>query len=832
MAPAWLTLRADLRLRWRSMLGMVLLVGLVSGAVLTAAAGARRTDTAYPRMLRWANASRVFIVPGERGLASGGTGRTGLYPAVRRLPEVAAMASTVLLGMAVVTGHGPPDPNANTAASLDGAAGLTVDRVRVLAGHRYDPADPDAVMIDQRMADLAHLRPGGTLHVLAIPGFTSDKPDFRHAVPLALRVSGIVRFDDELVPSSAGSAEPRALFTPAFVRVYVHRYRWLATSDYAQIRLRPGASYGAFAQATRALAGRFPHAAHGTVSISSDAGAVAITQRAMRPDAIALAAFAALAAVVALVILAQLLSRQVALDATEFPILRALGAGRGTLAGMSLTRVAMVTVGGGVLGVGLAIAASPLMPIGPARLAEPSPGVEVNLAVLGAGLAVTAVLPVLLVLPAAWRAARAASGPLGVAEPASPQHVSRLGLVLAQAGSVTGGLGTRMALEPGHGRTAVPVRSALAGTIVAVAAVVAATVFGTSLLGLVTTPHRYGQNWTQKVDFMLPSAPAALLAQVMTGQPGVRGYAPGSYGQITVNRQDVSAIGLDPVRGHGFLTILAGRLPAGRNEIALGEHTLHALHTTLGQTVRVSANGRTARLRVVGETVLPAFTEGGAAATDLGDGAVVPPSLLSMPHQQTGCGPGVTCYSFLLIRYRPDIPLRAADGHLEATIRRLSHGQCLLSQGCYTLTADQRPADIRNYAGARDTPLLLGALLGVLAIGTLSHALLAGVRRRYRDLALLKTLGLVRSQLLRVVCWQATTLAALALLAGLPLGLLAGRWAWALFASSAGVASRADIPSALVLLAIPATLLLANLIAAGPGWTAARVPAATVLRSE
>ena len=60
-------------------------------------------------MLRWASASHVFIVPGERGQATtGGTGRTGYYAAVRRLPEVAAMASTVLLGMAVVTGHGPP----------------------------------------------------------------------------------------------------------------------------------------------------------------------------------------------------------------------------------------------------------------------------------------------------------------------------------------------------------------------------------------------------------------------------------------------------------------------------------------------------------------------------------------------------------------------------------------------------------------------------------------------------------------------------------------------------------------------------------------------------
>jgi ABC-type lipoprotein release transport system permease subunit len=102
--------------------------------------------------------------------------------------------------------------------------------------------------------------------------------------------------------------------------------------------------------------------------------------------------------------------------------------------------------------------------------------------------------------------------------------------------------------------------------------------------------------------------------------------------------------------------------------------------------------------------------------------------------------------------------------------------------------------------------------------------LLTGVQRRRRDLAVLKTLGLLRSQLLRVVCWQASALAAVALLAGLPLGLLAGRWAWRLFAGSAGVGGDADIPVLLVAAVIPVTLVLANAIAAVPGWTAARIP--------
>ena len=148
------------------------------------------------------------------------------------------------------------------------------------------------------------------------------------------------------------------------------------------------------------------------------------------------------------------------------------------------------------------------------------------------------------------------------------------------------------------------------------------------------------------------------------------------------------------------------------------------------------------------------------------------------------------------------------------------------------MTADQRPGDIRNYTGVRDTPLILGAVLALFAVGTLAHVLLTGVRRRRRDLAVLKTLGLTRPQVLGVVSWQASALAVAALLIGLPLGVVAGRWSWALFAGSVGVAGQADVPVPLVLLAIPAALLLASLIAAAPGWAAARIRPALILRSE
>jgi ABC-type lipoprotein release transport system permease subunit len=72
---------------------------------------------------------------------------------------------------------------------------------------------------------------------------------------------------------------------------------------------------------------------------------------------------------------------------------------------------------------------------------------------------------------------------------------------------------------------------------------------------------------------------------------------------------------------------------------------------------------------------------------------------------------------------------------------------------CFVKT-DQRPADIRNYTSVRDTPLLLGAVLALLAVATLIHVLLTSVRRRRPDLAVLKALGLRPSQVLGTVLWQ------------------------------------------------------------------------------
>jgi len=71
-----------------------------------------------------------------------------------------------------------------------------------------------------------------------------------------------------------------------------------------------------------------------------------------------------------------------------------------------------------------------------------------------------------------------------------------------------------------------------------------------------------------------------------------------------------------------------------------------------------------------------------------------------------------------------------------------------------------------------------------------------------------------------------------AVVVGVPCGIAVGRWTWHLVASGLGSVSPSIVPVAAVLAVIPATLLVANVLAAGPGWLAARVPPAETLHTE
>jgi len=185
----------------------------------------------------------------------------------------------------------------------------------------------------------------------------------------------------------------------------------------------------------------------------------------------------------------------------------------------------------------------------------------------------------------------------------------------------------------------------------------------------------------------------------------------------------------------------------------------------------------------------------------------------------------------ILVRFRPGVDHAAAIRRLERIGGRLSRIRSVSVEGIQVLPV-QRPAEIVNYRAMGTAPLVLAGMLAAGAIVALALTLAASVRRRARDLALLKTLGLVRRQVVGAVIWQASIPVAIGTVAGVPLGIATGRFLWVRFASELYVVPQPAISMVTVAIVAISTLALAILTALVPGWRAARTSVAVVLRAE
>jgi predicted lysophospholipase L1 biosynthesis ABC-type transport system permease subunit len=280
-------------------------------------------------------------------------------------------------------------------------------------------------------------------------------------------------------------------------------------------------------------------------------------------------------------------------------------------------------------------------------------------------------------------------------------------------------------------------------------------------------------------------------------------------GDVLLDGRDVALIGMQVVTGRVVPPLLVGRLPRTPDEIALAGRELHALGKSIGDSVAARGAHGPVTLHITGEVVVS--PEIANEQIGLGSGAV-------MTLQ------GATAVSQVPMPGNVFLVALRTPGS-QAAISRLKQ------QFPGTVLPAVPPPEVRNLSGVSGLPLVLALVLMLLASGIIAHTLLTSVRRRRRELAILKTLGFVTRQVRATVMWQATAIAGLSLLVGVPLGILAGRWAWLLFAGQAAIVP-APVVSALTLLAFPAVLALANAIAAVPARAAARTQPAAVLRSE
>ncbi|MDQ1499528.1 MAG: putative transport system permease protein [Actinomycetota bacterium] len=807
-------LRADFRVRWRSWVGLALVIGVGGGVVLTAAAGARRTDTAYPRFLQQSGAEDVLLAGGFADPAA-----TAFLHDLEQVPQVAAagpVGAMILL---------PPDGSLQTPyhfAGMDTRYGDTVDRPNLLSGRRPDPDGADEVLVNRTMARERHLRVGSTIDWTAYAP-QDEGPDSAlvGGEPVHLRVVGIGVYPNEVVSTAPYDDLPVMYLTAAYYRAHPTQTQGYS---FEAIRLRRGnADMAAFrASMARVLA---DHGVSEENFLFADrSGRNAGVQRAIRPQALALGLFALLAGLVGLLVIGQATARRIALDAADYPVLSAIGMSRGQLVATSMARIAAVSVAGAAMAVAVAAAASPLTPIGPARLAEPHPGLALNAAILGiAFLAIPALIVAAAFLPAWWAASVERHLTRTTDGPAAAQGFRTADTLAAAGLPKTAVIGVGTALHRSGGRTGVPVRSALVISGIAIAAVVGTLTFTANLDHLVQTPKAYGWNWDFRAGIGFFPVPLDQAMPRLRANPDVEAVAGANYGEVRIGGRSVAAVGIDAIDGSLFPTLLEGRAPRDDHEIVLGTRTLRRAKLAVGDTVGVQVSNSPQPMRVVGRAIFPKLGAGNFDPTDLGEGAAVTAGVFADPS-----APPEQAYTVLLVKLRPGADVAANQRRLDRDIGSLSF--CGGIPGC--VSPAERPGDISNYARVRGTPLALAGVLTLLAVGVLGHALITSVRRRRRDLAVLETLGFVRAQLSAVTAWQATTTAAAALLVGLPVGIAAGNWAWRVFAGQLGVAPGSVTPVTATILAAPVTILLANLIAAVPARLALGTKPAVALRSE
>jgi ABC-type antimicrobial peptide transport system permease subunit len=257
----------------------------------------------------------------------------------------------------------------------------------------------------------------------------------------------------------------------------------------------------------------------------------------------------------------------------------------------------------------------------------------------------------------------------------------------------------------------------------------------------------------------------------------------------------------------------------------LGTATLRALHKQVGDTVEVSSGGAATKLQIVGTATLPTIGTGGATHLEMGSGAILSYQLI--PANQRNLFDVTPGPNAILVRVKPGANQRDALRTLSSILVKLGGN----NNGAQAQSV-QRPAQIINYGSLGSTPTVLGGALAVGAVVAMGLTLITSVRRRRRELALLKILGFTRRQLAAAITWQSSVATAIGTVIGVPLGVVLGRFLWDLFAHEIYAVPSPDVPLLSVVFIVAAALVLANVVAAIPGRVAARTPTALLLRAE
>lgn len=785
---------------------------------MAATAAGNRTDSAY-RDLRTETAamdgSIVLTCAGED------PGSCPTIDEIRAWPGVAAAARFSINTVPIldIGGH-PVQANNDTCYSgagavslitpLDAEFGTSMHRLRVLEGRPADPARADEVVMAPLAAEALGVEVGDRLFPRLVDCL--EDPELWGA-PTPVTVVGIGLTAVE-VPPKNGLYLQGIHTTPAFASLLpdAEAVDQVGGPQIA-VRLDPGTSFtelaGSPGVASFTLA--FDEA---TIGGPVDAG--------LRTDANAVWLVAALVGVTSVFVLGPTLARFRAGTAAVDRTLNSLGWSRVDRVLRSAAHGLAVGVIAGVVALGVMALVSLWTPIGDARAIEPSPGVEVDGPVLVSGVAVTLLLVTLGMAVLARRPLLTTSGlrrtPLsGLA--------ARLGL------SVPAVLGVRVGLEPGRGGA--PVRSSILAVAVGTAAITGALTYTSSAQHLRETPAWQGLVFDDLVD-VGENPDGIAIAERARAWPEVEkvGHLLIFLPSLLLGPDEQPALvvafstGIDAVTP----TIIDGRPPDGIDEVLLSPKLADQLDAGVGD--RVDATYDTGefsdapavdpepfRLEVVG--IGPVPREAGAiyGATMTYEGA-----LAALP---------------AAFRPPPDAPqtnvivVDRADGVGDQAIadRFAAEGVDVDGGGVDIDTIRDNIASV-DPTSTESAPDLLAGIMALLAGGVLAYGLALTIRHSARDLAVARALGFTPRLVRRSARWASTAFTTAALVVGVPIGVVAGRVIWRIYARNLGVVPDPVVAPMEIVTLMAAILLLAL----GAGTLAARHQVrqrpGAVLRSE
>jgi putative ABC transport system permease protein len=799
MLAARIRFRTELRSRRRAWATLALAAGLAGGLIVGMVAAAARTETTFDRFLTRINAADAYV---GRGFAVGEERLE--FDRIGRLPQVAGSHRQLLLAVVARSRSGQPiyplgPKSIEVQVPSDGRRVNSIDRPKVVRGRLPDPSRPNELLADTKSTRDLGVRLGDWVtmrvlsrdtvwHELDSVNFSVDPWKASGGPLVRLRVVGVAAFWKSDLENGY------VYLTPAFYRAHGGHALGSFVEELA-VRLKRGqADLPAFRAEVRRIAGNLGYA------FFEPSASLPKVQHSIDLQVRALGLLTGFAAVAALLLIGQALLRQATLESTADPILHALGMTRGQLVLVGALRALVIAVPAALVTAAFAFLLSPLAPVGRARDLEPDPGLHFDSSVLlgGSTIVFAAVL-----LMGVLATARAAGGRAFVLEqPRGFRRTPFLGRASRPPALVTG---VHMALVRRTGAGAVPVGTTLAAAIVAAAVTATAVTFAASLSHLLDTPRLYGQTWDFETGNLGPLLPSDQVRRVTT-DPTFSDVGLGMARPIEIAGREVGARAIDSIKGSIAPTVVEGRAPRRPGEVLLGVKTFDALHREMRDVIAVHNGRRAVRLRVVGRGVLPA-----TKWNKLDEGAAFTFQDLKR------IDPGATA-SLLEVRV-------AANADRTAALNRLSR---ILGGPSEAV----RPTDIGDFGGVKALPALIIAVFAVAAAAALAHALVISIRRRRRDLAILKTMGFTRGQVAAVVACHATTVAAVGVLVGLPLGLAIGRFTWNVFAEDLGVVPEPVIPVGSAAAVVPAAIVLANLIAILPSWNAARTRPTIVLRAE